>query len=663
MKKLNIFFLAIIFLAGSMFAQTTVDVTGHDSEWHYYVHNSLGPRIAVDDAGDVHVVYNKSYVEGTDTAFALMYANVTQGTKDTIRPQAPTMDIKPSRAFIGGGRGTAPLFICYGISTYNFTWGDMPLQAMNKVDEAGKVIPLGEQPDKNYYHQPYYALPISMEVSSNGIAHVIGTNVGGDAVYYWNFDGTNFGEISQMYFSDAANDVPGKNVPGKYRRNATKGADLAITSDGSEVAVGGLHPWSNIDVTYGAFGGELWPDDMEIALDAGEFIFLFDTTNCATGDNLPHDAAKPATDLQLAYDDDGVLHVVYQAEWFSHHLDTLSDAGMKARNGGVDKWNGWSWMTTYYHMAGDTNAVYYGTGKPKPQIRYWNSTMPTMATSINSHTKITESVYPMAGEEYKWWTEGVIDSGIALWGNRANSIIEEVDLIINTGAVDGEPKAVVIWEEMMSEPTDEGRRSIVVDGYNESYIGYYRDIQVSVTTDLVNWSPAVNLTNTPAVDEGEVSVFTDVIDGKAHFVYNVDDLPMSDYFLRWSPLHEDKYLSGPTMRVDQNVDIMYMELDVNALIVGVKEDAVLPGKFELAQNYPNPFNPSTTIAYSIPARSDVNIKVYNNLGQLVATLFNGVNEAGTHEVSWNAASVSTGIYFYSINAGDFTSTKKMILLK
>jgi len=530
---------------------------------------------------------------------------------------------------------------------------------MNKVDEAGNVVPLGEQPDKNYYHQPYYALPISMEVDpAMGIAHVIGTNVGGDAIYYWNFDGTNFGEISQMYFFDDNNDVPGKKVDSKYRRNATKGADLAITPDGSTVAVGGLHPWSNIDVTYGAFGGELWPDDMETALDAGEFIFLFDTTNTRTGDNMPHDEAKPATDLQLAYDDDNVLHVVYEAAWFSHYLDTLGNVGFKNRTPeGVDKWGNWSWMTTYYYLAGDTNAVYYGTGKPKPQIRYWNSTMATFATSINSHKLIAESVYPLAGEEYKWWSNGVIDSGVAYWGNRANCIIEEVDLIINTDALEGEPKAVVVWEEMMSAPTDEGQDP------NEGYIGYFRDIQISVTADLETWTAPLNLTNTADTDEGEVSVYTDVIDGKAYFTYNVDNWPMADYFRRWSPLHAEDYLSGPTMRKDQNVDIMYMEVDVNELLVGVEEDAVLPGKFELAQNYPNPFNPSTTIAYSIPARSDVSIKVYNNLGQLVTTLFNGVKEAGTHKVSWDAASVSTGVYFYSINAGDFTSTKKMILLK
>ena len=119
----------------------------------------------------------------------------------------------------------------------------------------------------------------------------------------------------------------------------------------------------------------------------------------------------------------------------------------------------------------------------------------------------------------------------------------------------------------MSAPTDEGTLP------NEAWIGYYRDIKVSVSSGIgESWSPAVNLTNTPSVDEGEVSVFTDIIDGKAHFVYNSDNWPMSDYFRNWSPVSEGDYRSGPFMRVAaQDVDIMYMELDVNALIVGVKD--------------------------------------------------------------------------------------------
>jgi hypothetical protein len=88
-----------------------------------------------------------------------------------------------------------------------------------------------------------------------------------------------------------------------------------------------------------------------------------------------------------------------------------------------------------------------------------------------------------------------------------------------------------------------------------------------------------------------------------------------------------------------------------------------PLVFELAQNYPNPFNPSTRISFSIPAQAKVVLKVYNLLGQEVATLLNEVRPAGVHNVRFNAQNLASGMYLYRIVAGDFTSVKKMLLMK
>ncbi|GJQ64525.1 MAG: hypothetical protein SCALA702_35780 [Melioribacteraceae bacterium] len=89
----------------------------------------------------------------------------------------------------------------------------------------------------------------------------------------------------------------------------------------------------------------------------------------------------------------------------------------------------------------------------------------------------------------------------------------------------------------------------------------------------------------------------------------------------------------------------------------------IPTEFNLAQNYPNPFNPATTIKFSLPADSKVVLKVYNTLGEEVATILNNVMEAGYHEVNFNAVNFTSGVYFYTIEAGEFTSVKKMVLLK
>ena len=89
----------------------------------------------------------------------------------------------------------------------------------------------------------------------------------------------------------------------------------------------------------------------------------------------------------------------------------------------------------------------------------------------------------------------------------------------------------------------------------------------------------------------------------------------------------------------------------------------VPTEFNLAQNYPNPFNPATTIKFSLPVDSKVVIKVYNTLGEEVTTVLNRTIEAGYHEVNFNASNLTSGIYFYTIEAGEFTSVKKMVLLK
>ena len=89
----------------------------------------------------------------------------------------------------------------------------------------------------------------------------------------------------------------------------------------------------------------------------------------------------------------------------------------------------------------------------------------------------------------------------------------------------------------------------------------------------------------------------------------------------------------------------------------------VPSKFELSQNYPNPFNPTTVINFRIPQKEMVTLKVYNVLGQEVATLINEVKNAGAYHISFNAANLPSGVYVYSLNAGDFSATKKMMLLK
>ncbi len=114
-------------------------------------------------------------------------------------------------------------------------------------------------------------------------------------------------------------------------------------------------------------------------------------------------------------------------------------------------------------------------------------------------------------------------------------------------------------------------------------------------------------------------------------------------------------------------EIIISNPDIDKVMVSGE---LLPEKFALEQNYPNPFNPDTKIIYSIPHSSRVVIKVYDLLGNHIETLVNDEKMAGTYELTWNAANLPSGVYFYRIKAvrdggqaGDFIQTKKMILLR
>jgi len=115
--------------------------------------------------------------------------------------------------------------------------------------------------------------------------------------------------------------------------------------------------------------------------------------------------------------------------------------------------------------------------------------------------------------------------------------------------------------------------------------------------------------------------------------------------------------------------IIVVPVELNVSPVGISENENnIPVTYNLSQNFPNPFNPETTIKYQLPQASDVKITIYNTMGQKVKELVNKHTQAGYHNVVWDGKSnqgtqVSSGIYFYQINAGDFNKTMKLLLLK
>ena len=97
--------------------------------------------------------------------------------------------------------------------------------------------------------------------------------------------------------------------------------------------------------------------------------------------------------------------------------------------------------------------------------------------------------------------------------------------------------------------------------------------------------------------------------------------------------------------------------------MGISDDAPIASSYELGQNYPNPFNPTTHIRFNIPETAGAKLTVFNIMGEAVANLVDGVVSAGGHTVSWNAANMPTGVYFYRLESGNFTQTRKLLLVK
>jgi PKD repeat protein len=161
--------------------------------------------------------------------------------------------------------------------------------------------------------------------------------------------------------------------------------------------------------------------------------------------------------------------------------------------------------------------------------------------------------------------------------------------------------------------------------------------------------------------------------GSLHIEFNGIDLtgninvPITGGWQFWQSLFiPDIYLNAgeQVMHVGfHNGQFNLNWIEILASTTDINESQESPSSFQLSQNYPNPFNPTTNISFTLPRAEHVSLKVYNLLGQEVALLVNEIMSAGNFDISFDAAELPTGIYVYSITAGNFKSVKKMMILK
>ena len=215
----------------------------------------------------------------------------------------------------------------------------------------------------------------------------------------------------------------------------------------------------------------------------------------------------------------------------------------------------------------------------------------------------------------------------------------------------------------------------------EEYRRCFADSQmVFNASDNARW--AVSIDEATGVWNIEMAIYNPGVAAQSRIGFNIggsqgseaNDTSTGDAYMyyTWQPSIQNDPFADPYGNGDPgfynlaNADY-WAALKFVSGIVGVYDkspDNNAPTSFNLMQNYPNPFNPATTIKFEVAKNSPVTLKIYNVVGQVVATLINSKQmEVGTHSIQWNAGNLASGVYFYELKAENVIQTKKMILLK
>ncbi|MGE5401973.1 MAG: T9SS type A sorting domain-containing protein [Ignavibacteriales bacterium] len=243
-----------------------------------------------------------------------------------------------------------------------------------------------------------------------------------------------------------------------------------------------------------------------------------------------------------------------------------------------------------------------------------------------------------------------------------------------------EADGMFLWMTNKGQIPAPAERMEVKNMYFKDSIGAHTDFQLSTTVpnggaEGASFEPVGTITDseTGGPDKGyslETVIHTDM------FGYKDGDTIMVSICM-WDMQYSDKNAYSkdtsdyaPHWWGAQWVDptfekyYMYRGVILSSQPVGVAgESKSIPVRYALEQNYPNPFNPATKIKYSIPENSLVTLKIYDLIGREVATLVNSQQNAGFHQVEFNASKLGSGIYFYQLSTKNFLQTKKMMLIK
>jgi uncharacterized protein (TIGR02145 family) len=241
------------------------------------------------------------------------------------------------------------------------------------------------------------------------------------------------------------------------------------------------------------------------------------------------------------------------------------------------------------------------------------------------------------------------------------------------------------WDAAMRNSTQPGAQGICPDGWHiptdqewkelENYLGGAGVAGGKMKdTGTVYW----NAPNTGATNSSGLSILPG---GEFDAYYNPNQFNLiNQYAVFWTSTEvstskaRERYLaynSAASSIYDWFKVMNYSIRCIKDDPTGIEDEPILPKEFQLMQNFPNPFNPTTVIQFETAQRTYISLKVFNVLGNEIATLVDEEKSVGIHNIEWNAKGLASGIYFYSLNAIDlesgsgiaFTDTKKMLLIK
>ena len=339
---------------------------------------------------------------------------------------------------------------------------------------------------------------------------------------------------------------------------------------------------------------------------------------------------------------DSVLSRYTGSEWVHYTPDKYANAAINSYTLAIDE-NSVKWMATedsqYYKSIcsfNDTTFSIYDWGhlydwENNIKIRtYKNEKWIYVHSTTLWRYDDNKLINPYYDSLYNWRTKGLID---------AFNIGPNGKILLSTHTTFGNPDS---WIEYFHRYEMIGPNEYYeINGLPDDYI-----YAVAFEGDSVKWfGTSYSLYK---IKDGQISSFRHDFDLSTLGTIVIDQLGN-----KWLAAHYNWYSNGISV---------YKEGGVILTSVNDKPQ-YLPDGFKLEQNYPNPFNPTTKISYSIPSQGMVSLIVYDILGNEIAVIVKGIKPAGSYEVEFNGGNLSSGIYFCRMQAGDFVSTRKLVLMK